>query len=174
MRFQQFARQAFLASGLCMVMTGVLAACGGSSTPKAPASASATGTASAAAGSSPAQAAITADWVAFFSARTPVPRRIQLLQNGQTFASIIQAQAGSGLASSASATVTHVTVVSPTRATVLYSILLGGQPALPNQTGQAVYEGGTWKVGDSSFCALLTQENAGSTSSLPAACTAAG
>ena len=56
---------------------------------------------------------------------------------------------------------TAVTVESPAQAKVTYSILVGGTPALKNQPGVAVYQGGTWKVGDQSFCALLTLENSG-------------
>jgi hypothetical protein len=118
--------------------------------------------------------AITANWTAFFNAKTPEATRVSLLQDGPTFASIIKAQAGSGLASEATAKVTKVTVTSPTQATVTYSILVGGQPALANQSGDAVYQGGTWKVGVASFCGLLNLEYAGKTSSLPAACKTAG
>ncbi len=49
-----------------------------------------------------------------------------------------------------------------------YDILVGGTPALKNQTGTAVYQNGTWKVGVASFCGLLTLENAGKTAGLPA------
>jgi hypothetical protein len=73
-----------------------------------------------------------------------------------------------------SAKVTKVTLVSPTQAKVTYSILESGQPVLSNQTGVAVYQDGTWKVGIASFCGLLAMENGGKTSSLPAACKAAG
>ena len=51
---------------------------------------------------------------------------------------------------------------------------MGGSPALKNQTGVAVYQDGTWKVGASSFCGLLTVENGGKKSSLPAPCKSAG
>ena len=74
-------------------------------------------------------------------------KRVSLLQDGQTFASVIRSQAGSGLASSATAKVTKVTVVSPSQAKVTYTILLGGQPVLSHQSGVAVKQGGTWKVG---------------------------
>jgi len=93
-----------------------------------------------------------------------------LLQDGQEFASIIQSQAGSSLAAGATAKVTNATLVSSTEAKVTYSILEGGQAALSNQAGEAVYQDGTWKVGVASFCSLLALENGGSTSSLPAAC----
>ena len=78
------------------------------------------------------------------------------------------------LASGIGAKVTKVTMVSPSQAKVTYSILIGGQPALSNQSGVAVYQDGTWKVGLASFCGLLALENGGKTSGLPAACKSAG
>ena len=45
--------------------------------------------------------------------------------------------------------------------------LLGTTPALTNQSGPAVYQDGTWKVGDASFCALLALENGGKGPVLP-------
>lgn len=121
---------------------------------------------------SAAKSAIKSNWVTFFNGKTPVPRRVALLQNGQVFAPIIEAQAGSPLAMAATAKVTKVTLVSATAANVVYSILVSGSPALTNQHGVAVYEDGTWKVGDASFCGLLTIENGNKTSALPAACRA--
>ena len=115
-------------------------------------------------------AQIKANWEAFFNPKTPVAKRVSLLQNGQAFESIIKAQAGSPLASSATSTVSSVTVGSPAQAKVVYSILVGGSPALKNQPGVAVYQSGIWKVGDQSFCALLTLENSGKA---PAACPSA-
>jgi hypothetical protein len=111
--------------------------------------------------------------MAFFNPNTPASKRISLLQDGQQFASIIKAQASSGLAAAASAKVTKVTLISATQAKVTYTILENGQPALQNQTGISVYQDGTWKVGIASFCSLLALENGGKTSALPAACKAA-
>ena len=116
---------------------------------------------------------IAANWATFFNAKTPVAKRVSLLQDGQTFQSKIKSQAGTGLAASATAKVTKVTMVSSTQAKVTYSILLGGQTALANRTGVAVYQDGTWKVGLASFCGLLALENGGKTSGLPAACKSA-
>jgi hypothetical protein len=107
--------------------------------------------------------------VDFFSGATPAATKIVLLQNGPQFAAVINAQAGSQLAKSAGASVTSVTRNSPTTAKVRYSILLGGQPALKDQVGQAILVGGSWKVGSSSFCALLSLEG----TKVPA-CTASG
>jgi hypothetical protein len=103
-------------------------------------------------------AQIKADWEAFFAGTTSAARKISLLQNGSQFAKIIQAQAGSIIAKGTQAKVTAVKVLSPTTATVTYSILLNGVVALANQTGQATLQGGVWKVGAKSFSALLALE----------------
>ena len=68
---------------------------------------------------------------------------------------------------------TKVTLVSATQASVVYTIMEGGQPVLANRTGVAVYQNGIWKVGLASFCSLLAVENGGKTASRPAACRAA-
>jgi len=159
---------------LAFTLGGGLAACGsggGGPTPSTtPPTSAAPSTSSASSGVAADVSAITANWTAFFNAKTPTSQRVNLLQNGQTFASVLQAQAGSSLASQASAKVTKVTVITTAQAAVTYDILVAGQPVLSNQSGTAVYQDGTWKVGDASFCGLLTLENSGSTSSLPAAC----
>lgn len=172
----------------CAALGVALAACGSSgggssaaSTPptSAPASSSpppssASASSSAPASNSAAASIIAANWTAFFDAKTPVAKRISLLEDGQDFATIIKSQAGGGLAAAASAKVTKVTVTSPSQATVGYNILLAGQTALPNQSGTAVLQGGTWKVGLSSFCSLLKLEAGNKTGGLPTQCRAAG
>ena len=171
----------------CVVLSVTAAACGSSSggtpasTPASSAAASssapaasASAVSSAPAASSAAATAIAANWTAFFSAKTPVARRISLLEDGQEFASVIRSQAGGGLAASASAKVTRVTVTSPTQATVGYDIQLAGQTALAGQSGTAVLQDGTWKVGLASFCGLLTLEAGGKTTGLPAPCKTVG
>ncbi len=174
---QQILLVCALAAGIAACSSGSNSSSSGASSSPSSApssSASAPATSASPVSSSGATAAITADWEAFFSPKTPVAKRVSLLQDGQTFASVIRSQAGSGLASSATAKVTKVTVVSPSQAKVTYNILLGGQPALSNQSGVAVKQAGTWKVGVASFCGLLTVENGGKTSGLPAACKSAG
>jgi len=172
-------------AAVCALGAGV-AACGSSSTsstasptPKAsasPTSASASAPASPSASASTAsEQAIKANWEAFFNAKTPVTKRVTLLQDGSAFTTIIRAQAGSALASQATAKVTKVTIVSPDKqADVTYSILVAGKPELTNQKGVAVYRNGTWEVGIASFCGLLSIENGGKTTSLPVLCKSAG
>jgi hypothetical protein len=158
----------------CAVAAGT-AGCGNSSTSTSGSLPTAPAATSAATGGSQAatEQQIAGNWTTFFDPKTPVSKRVALLEDGQTFASIIQAQAGSTLESEASAQVTQVALTSSTQARVNYSILLAGQPALPNQHGDAVLQDGVWKVGISSFCALLTLEQGGSTKGLPAACATA-
>ncbi|HEY1671443.1 MAG TPA: hypothetical protein VGG50_01910 [Streptosporangiaceae bacterium] len=129
------------------------------------------GTPASSGGTGPAATAqIKADWQEFFSVKTPVATRISLLQNGSAFASILRSQASSPLAASAASSVSAVKVESPAQASVTYSILLHGTPALKNEPGVAVHQDGTWKVGDQSFCALLILESSGKA---PAACASA-
>jgi hypothetical protein len=152
---------------LC-ALAGVLAACGGSGSgsggSKSPS------TTSSAPSTAASITAITTNWEKFFSAKTPVPTRQSLLENGTQFPSA--ALAPTGLAAEASAKVLSVSAVTPADATVKYNILLGTTVALPNQTGQAVFQNGTWKVGSASFCSLLKLEAGNKTSGLPAVCKA--
>ena len=117
-----------------------------------PAASSAVASSSGQAASGNATAQITANWETFFNGQTPAAKKISLLENGQKFASVINAHANSGIATSAGAKVTKVVVNSPAKATVNYDLTLGGTTALANQTGIAVYQDGIWKVGDVSFC----------------------
>lgn len=163
--------QSRTASAAVLVTIGLaLAACSSSSPPKSP---STTPTSSTPATSAPATSpaassepttgsaavsAIEANWATFFNAKTPTAKRLTLLENGSEFASVIQAQSGGGLASEASSKVTHVTLTGTDQASVTYNILVGGKTALASQHGLAVYQNGVWKVGDTSFCALLKLE----------------
>ena len=182
MRFQLLARR-IAAPALGLALAATMAACSSSNTSAtaaspssaAPASSAASSPAaggSATAGSSgqaasgDAKAQITANWEAFFDGKTPAAKKISLLENGQKFASIINAQAGSGIATSAGAKVTSVVVDSSAQAAVKYDITLNGATALANQTGTAVYQDGMWKVGDVSFCQLLKLENGGTAPSV--------
>ena len=180
MRFNLLARR-IAAPALGLALAATMAACSSSSsTTASPSSAPPSSAASspAVAGSSPsvgstagatsanAEAQIKANWEAFFNGQTSAAKKISLLENGQKFASVINAQAGSGIATSAGAKVTAVVVNSPAKATVNYDITLAGATALANQTGTAVYQDGMWKVGDVSFCQLLKLENAGTAPSV--------
>ena len=106
MRFRLGARRVILAAALGMALASAVTACSSSSssasTSSAPSSAPAS-SASASAGNSSAAAQIKANWEAFFSGTTSAAKKISLLQNGPKFAAVIEAQARSGPAKSASA-----------------------------------------------------------------------
>jgi hypothetical protein len=177
-RFHYMARRILLAPALGLAFAAAITACSsGSSSSTAP-SASPTSAASSASptastsssGSSSAAAAITTNWEAFFSSSTPNSKRVQLLQNGQAFASTVKTFSSSPLASAVSAKVTSVTVTSPTQASVKYDLTAGGQSVESGATGVAVLEGGVWQVGDASFCDLLKEGSSFLNITLPSAC----
>ena len=174
MRLSLETRRIILAPALALALALAVAACSSSSSSSsssAPASSSPASSApasSAATGNAAAVAQITANWEKFFNASTPTSQRVALLQNGAAFAVAISGL--SHLVSGLGATVTSVTVTSPTSATVKYNLTASGSSLLSGQTGTAVYENGTWKVGDTSLCGLLKLVPGGST---PSACSSA-
>ena len=185
LRFHPMARRIFIAPVAGLALAAAITACSSSTssssstTPTAAATSAASspaasgtpaGNSSPGTGSAATAATIKKNWETFFNGKTPAATKISLVQDGQKFASVINSMAGSSLAQTASASVKSVTVTSPTQATVKYSILVSGTPVLQGQTGTAVNENGTWKVGIGSFCALLTLQNGGKA---PAGCSSA-
>ncbi len=124
----------------------LLTACGGSSKSKTPPET----------GPSPAftKQTITNNWEQFFSSKTDVAGKVRLMQNGEQFKPVIRAFANNPLASNVSATVSSVTLQGANKAKVAYVVKFAGA-SLPKQTGVAVRENGTWKVGDASLCKLI-------------------
>jgi hypothetical protein len=161
MKAPRFAAQVLAASAAAVM----LAACGSSPTSTPPKSHSTT---SPPTSSSGAATTITKNWETFFNGKTPVASRVSLLENGSSFPEAVLKP--SALSSGASAKVLKVSNVTASTADVTYTIYLSGTPALANQHGTAVYQDGTWKVGISSFCALLTAENSGDASKDPSIC----
>ena len=181
MRFKLLARRiATPALGLALAAT--MAACSSSTSSaagpgsSAPPSSSAPGSAAA---SSPgtgstadAAAQIKANWEKFFEASTPVTEKVKLLQNGAALESAITAFANFPLANGIGAKVTNVTVNSATKAAVTYNLTSSsGGALLSGQKGVAVYQDGTWKVGDASLCGLFRLIPGGT---VPSACNSAG
>ncbi|MBF6352284.1 hypothetical protein IU448_25225 [Nocardia flavorosea] len=52
-------------------------------------------------------------------------------------------------------------IVDDATADVTYTLLLADKPVLPDQSGQAIGEGDTWKVAAMTFCALLAVQGTG-------------
>ena len=179
MRLPLVARRIILAPALALALALAVAACSSSSSSSSFSSSSAPASsapassapASSASGSSAAVAEITANWEKFFNFGTPTSERVALLQNGSAFSSAISALSKIPLASGIGAKVTSVTVNSATSATVNYNLVSGSSTLLSGQTGKAVYEDGTWKVGDASLCGLFKLVPGGT---VPAACNSVG
>jgi ferric-dicitrate binding protein FerR (iron transport regulator) len=175
MPFRRTSRRTFLAPALCLALAAAITACSSNSSstsaPATTATASGTPAASSSSGGSAATVAtIKTNWEAFFSSSTPNSKRVELLQNGQVFASAVNAFSASPLASAVSAKVTSVTVTSATQATVKYDLTAAGVSVASGASGVAVLEGGVWKVGDASFCGLLKEGASFLKISLPSAC----
>jgi hypothetical protein len=186
MRFPLVARRIILAPVLGLALALAVSACSSSSSSSSSSSASSATSSSApvssapvssapasssSSGNSAAVAEITTNWEKFFNASTPLSQRVALLENGSSFSSAIDSFSNLPLANGIGAKVTGVTVTSATMATVTYSIVSGSTTLLGGQTGTAVYQDGTWKVGDASLCNLFKLIPGGS---VPAACSSAG
>ena len=105
-----------------------------------------------------AQQQIRQTWTSFFSGKTAPEDKLKLLQNGERFSSLVKVADANPLAKQTSATVSKVTLQGPSKASVVYTVDIAGKPVLKNRTGVAVKENGVWKVGDQSFCALVSLE----------------
>jgi hypothetical protein len=136
-----------------VVVAGLaLAGCGGSSsTPTTDSTAAA-------------RAQIKSAYAKFFSGQTPVSDRVAVLQNGSKFRELVTSFANNPLAKNVNVTVSSVTLDEGSdNAKVVYTVKLGGA-GLPKQTGTAVRENGSWKVGSASLCKLVALQ--GSTPSV--------
>ena len=170
---RQIPRQAWAALAVAGCL--ILAACGGSSPSANPASSkpAASATAAEPVSGPAAVAAITANWKTVFNGKAAIPRRLALVQEGSQVTSFVEAQAKTSFgqaAAGSTATVSAVTISSPSQATVHYEVLLLGTPLLKNQVGTAVYLDGIWKVAIASFCGLAYLEFPKGSAKLPAVC----
>jgi len=124
---------------LVLVLVVALTACGGSSKSK----------------TADDQAQIKSAYEKFFSGKASVSDRVALLQNGSKFKVLVSTFASNPLAKNVSATVSSVTLQGQNKAKVVYVVTFAGT-SLPKQTGTAVRQGGTWKVGFASLCKLVS------------------
>jgi hypothetical protein len=150
-----------------------LASCGGSAGSHPPAPKPASTVTAEPTGGAAAVAAIAANWKTVFNGKAPLPLRLELLQDGQQVEAFVEAQAKTSFGAAAAgstATVSSVTITSPSHATVDYEVLLLGTPLLKHQVGMAVLVNGVWKVGIASFCGLTYLEYSKNSPHLPAVC----
>src|SRR6516225_9685214 len=124
MRLHLVARRVIVAAAVGLALAAAVAACGSSgssSSSSSPATSAPASSAPASSSNSAAVAQITANWEKFFNSSTSTSERVALLQNGSRFGGAIAALAKLPLANGIGATVTSVTVTSPTSATVIYN-----------------------------------------------------
>ena len=105
-------------------------------------------------GDAAAKAQIKSAYQKFFSGTTSVADRVAVLQNGSQFKSVVQGFASNPLAKNVNVTVSSVKLEGKDSAKVVYTVKLGSA-GLPKQTGTAVRQNGTWKVGYASLCRLV-------------------
>ncbi|MGW0332010.1 hypothetical protein ACWD0J_09100 [Streptomyces sp. NPDC003011] len=154
-----------LAAALALLLAPALAACGddsgggGDSPPPTP-SVERTTSAPAASATAPADTAaaerqVRENWEKFFDAKTPTKDKQAVLENGDEMGPVLQAFSGDERGGQVRAEVTGVEFTKATEATVTYTLLLNGATALPDASGTAVEQDGTWKVSVSTLCALV-------------------
>lgn len=132
-------------------------------TTSAPASPSASGPADKAA----AEKEVKENWRKFFDPKTSTKDKQAVLENGDKMGPVLAAFSGDDRGGQVEAQVTKVEFTSPTEATVTYTLLLNGATALPDASGKAVEQDGTWKVSVTTLCALVQLSGNATASALP-------
>jgi hypothetical protein len=107
------------------------------------------------------------NWQKFFDPATSTKGKQAVLENGDRMGPVMQAFSGDQRGGQVQAKVTKVEFTSPTKATVRYDLTLKGATALPNASGTAVEQSGTWKVSVNTLCALVGMSGNASASALP-------
>lgn len=160
-----------IAAALVLFLGPALAACsdddgGGDATTSTPsvststAPTGATETSAAPTGDGPAdpvaaEKEIRENWVKFFDPAVSLKDKQAVLENGDKLGLLLQAFSGDQRGGQVEAKVEDVEFTSPTTANVNYALLLEGATALPNASGTAVEQDGTWKVTVNTLCALV-------------------
>lgn len=158
-------RSAVLAAlPLLLVAAGCSSSSSGSTTPTTAnngASATPNPNATAPADVAAATAEVIKNWTTFFNYKTPLATEYTLLEGGQAMAPAIhkaqQEQAQTHLKQLVK--VKSVSFSSATQASVAYALYNGTHVLLPNSSGMAVLDGGTWKVSKATFCTLVQLGN---------------
>lgn len=162
-----------LAAGAVLVLATALTACsdngGGGSASPTPSAEHTTSVPSATAPADPAaaQKEIKQNWEKFFDPSVSTQEKQALLENGDQLAPVLQGFNGDQRGREAKATVEKIEFTSPTQADVTYTLTVKGATALPNASGTAVQQNGTWKVSVNTLCALVQLSGNASASSVP-------
>jgi hypothetical protein len=163
-------------SGIAAAAAGFLAACaacaaltGCSSSHHSPATSStspSSGTQTVVATSAD-ERAIVAVYTSFIEPGVPISTKVGMVQDGTAFQPAMESLSQSDFAKIVTVTVSKVTLNSPDKATVIFSLQLTGQgTVVPNATGYAIRDHGTWKIAGATLCQLLQANDP----KLPAPC----
>lgn len=151
-------RRTVLCFGLATISFGVATGC--SSDDKSVSNNESTTAATSAVVAGPADAATTKAisdaYVLFFDGKAAPDKRAAVIERGPEFLAQLQVQATDPQAQSTSVTVSAAKLTGAGHADVTYTLLMGGNPVLPDQTGEAVQEAGQWKVAAATYCALMS------------------
>jgi hypothetical protein len=157
-----------------LALAAALTACsddsgGGSSASPTPSAAQSTSVPSATAPADPAaaQQEIRQNWEKFFDPAVSAKEKQAVLENGDQMAPLLQGFNGDQRGQQVKANVEKIEFTSPTEADVTYTLTLNGATALPNASGTAVEQNGTWKVSVKTLCALVQLSGNGSSSPVP-------
>lgn len=151
-----------IAAALVLALAPALAACsddsggGSESTPPTPTAERTTSApATAPADRAAAEAEIRQNWQKFFDPKTSTEEKQAVLENGDRMGPVLQAFSGDERGGQVQAKVTKIEFTSATGADVTYTLTLKGATALPDASGSAVEQDGTWKVSAKTLCALV-------------------
>ncbi|MFF8675451.1 hypothetical protein [Streptomyces sp. NPDC015242] len=158
-----------VAAALVLALVPALAACsdddggGSGSTPPTPTAERTTSApATAPADRAAAEAEIKQNWQTFFDPKTSTEDKQAVLENGDRMGPVLRAFSGDERGGQVQARVTKVEFTSATEATVTYTLTLKGATALPDASGTAVEQQGTWKVSVKTLCSLVQMSGNGS------------
>ncbi|MEU1853979.1 hypothetical protein ABZ499_33150 [Streptomyces sp. NPDC019990] len=156
-----------IAAALVLALAPALAACtddngGGQATPPTPTAERTTSAqASAPADRAAAETEIKQNWEKFFDPQTSTEDKQAVLENGDRMGPVLQAFSGDARGGQVEAQVTRVEFTSATEANVMYTLTLKGATALPDASGTAVEQDGTWKVSVKTLCSLVRMSGNG-------------
>jgi hypothetical protein len=162
-----------VAAGAVLVLAATLTACsdngGGSSASSTSSVKNSPSVPPATAPADPAaaQQEIEQNWEKFFDPAVSAKDKLAVLENGEQMAPVLQGFSGDQRGQQVKADVQKIEFTSPTEANVTYTLLLQGATALPNASGTAVEQNGTWKVSAKTLCALVQLSGNASASPVP-------
>ena len=164
-----------VAATAVLVLAAALTACsddsGGASTapptPSVDQSTSAQPSATAPSDPAAAEQEIKQNWEKFFDPAVSTKDNQAVLENGDQMTQVLQGFSGDQRGQQVKAKVEKVEFTSPTDANVTYTLTLKGATALPNASGTAVEQDGTWKVSVNTLCALVQLSGDASSSAAP-------